>query len=149
MRDLRPASPGSLRLDSIIESGPSCDLCSICKSDHPFSTHCYIGNSDLCQTLAENANSFLKFQSQKNPSEVPQAGDGIEAPRHICRWHAAQRLWRGKALQPRRRCWPPPGTAAFRLRQFPRPRQPNCQQPGTTEVVGMLSSIPVQPTNEQ
>ena len=39
MRDLRPAPPGSFRLCSILESGPSGDLCSICKSDHPFSTH--------------------------------------------------------------------------------------------------------------
>ena len=87
IRDLRPVPPGSLRLCSILESGPSGDLCSICKSDHPFSTHIGIlhcdhrcGNSQFCQTFAENAGfSFQmhKFQSRQSLLRCPSRRDSM------------------------------------------------------------------------
>ena len=90
---------------------------------------------------------FLKFQSrQKTLLRCPKLETGFspasrfEAPRHRSSWRPPQPRLKAKALRPPRgRCAPHHG-AACHLRWFPGPQQRRCQQPGTTKVVGMLSS---------
>ena len=93
-------------LCSILESGPSGDLCSICKT--------------VPQVLQTYCQSF----NPKDLVEVPQVGDGIagpasEAPGHCCPWHPPRRLSRARVAQPRRCPRSPPRGAAFGLRRFP------------------------------
>ena len=82
-----------------------------------------------------------KFQSRENLSRDSISGPAsLEAPRHRCSWHPPWHLLRAGALQPRRGHFAPRRGAACHLNWFPGPRQPRCQQPWTTKVVGMLSS---------
>ena len=89
--DLRPVPIGNLRLCSIIKSGPSGDLSSICKSDHPFSAHIGMLHCDhrsrrflvwkaTLPSIPEHAHDFSQISIPEKPSEVPQVGDSISAP---------------------------------------------------------------------
>ena len=107
----------------------------------------------------ENADNFSQnLKAPKKLVEVPQVGDSIsapashhfEAPGHRWSWRPPRHLLRAKAPQPRLCPSMPPSGAASRLRRFSRAataKMPTARE--TTKVVGMLSSVPVQPTNER
>ena len=50
----------------------------------------WCGDSQLCQTFAENAHDFSQISIPGKPSEVPQIGDSISAP--------ASHHWRPRAI---------------------------------------------------
>ena len=137
IRDLRPVPPGSLRLCSILESGPSA-ICVLSASQiirFPHVWACYIGNSQLCQTFPENADIFCRIQSrQKTLLRCPKLETGFSPCFRL--WGPAPSLFvastaapfESKALQPRAGRWPPRSAAACHLRWFPGPRQRRCQQ---------------------
>ena len=77
------------------------------------------------------------------------ASHHFEAPGHSCSWRPPRRLWRAKALQPRRGRWLPPSAAACCLRRLSRGRRPRGRSRGDDESWTKLSSVPVQPTNER
>ena len=126
---------------------------------------CYIGNSQLCQTCAENANMVFQISIPEKPSEVPKSKTRCLAPasriearavdvRGVHRGAFAQQQLRSRDVAVGRHkvqrrsasgalpvgpLWASGGTRAQRPRRRGR----------TTEVVGMLSSRPGQPTKER
>ena len=133
-------------LCSILESGPSGDLCSTVIERSPV-LHSYwhvattfwslirtflaffgVESHNFFQTFAANANFFSEF-SIPNLVEVPRVGDGIsgpasEAPGHRLSWHPPRPRLRAKTAQPRPCRSMPPCGAASNLRRFSRGRRP-------------------------
>ena len=138
----------------------------------PDMAHNIARSKHICMLHCDHWSQFLGLESHTSPKHLffwgaPSQGNSIFGacfpdwgPGHRSSWRPRRPLLRATAPQPRRGRWSPQSAAASNLRRFsPEARRGRCGLPAlrwrgrgaagrTTEVVGMLSSTSVQPTNE-